>query len=103
MLAGLAKDGGLFLPETIPTLPENWHEDWAGMSYCELALEILSLFISADEVPRNELKELVDRSYSTFRHPDVAPLVRTGEKEYILELFHGQFPLQSLAIECEMN
>lgn len=100
VLAGLAKNGGLYIPETLPALPDNWQQDWAELSFTELALELYSLFISTDEIPRADLKELIDRSYSTFRHPKVAPLVRTGANEYILELFHGPtFAFKDVALQ----
>jgi threonine synthase len=54
-----------------------------------LAVEIFSLFINEEDVPREDLKLLVEKSYSTFRHPEVAPLKRVGTKEYVLELFFG--------------
>ena len=99
-MTGLAPNGGLYIPASLPTLPANWQEDWQKLSFTELALELYSLFIDPAEVPREELKELIDRSYSTFRHPDIAPLVRTGEKEFILELFHGPtFAFKDVALQ----
>lgn len=74
----------------MPTLPPDWQTTWASLSFRQLALEICSLFISPDEIPREDLQELVDRSYGSFRHqPDVAPLHKLTDRQYILELFHG--------------
>ncbi|RFU76990.1 threonine synthase [Trichoderma arundinaceum] len=87
VLKGLAADGGLFLPHQIPTA-ENWR-DWKDLSYAELAFEILSLYISRSEIPADDLKAIIDRSYSTFRSKDVAPLVHLEDNLYLLELFHG--------------
>lgn len=90
VLTGLAPNGGLYIPATMPTLPPDWQTDWAKLSFRELALEICSLFISSDEISREELRELVDRSYGSFRQqPDVAPLHKLSDRQYILELFHG--------------
>lgn len=52
-------------------------------------MAVLSLFISSEEISQAELKSLVEKSYSTFRHPDVTPLKQLGSATYILELFHG--------------
>ncbi|KAM0262118.1 hypothetical protein ACHAQJ_001859 [Trichoderma viride] len=87
VLKGLAADGGLFLPHQIPTA-EKWR-DWKDLSYAELAFEILSLYISRSEIPADDLKAIIDRSYSTFRSKDVAPLVHLEDNLYLLELFHG--------------
>lgn len=59
------------------------------MSYAELAFRILSLYISTDEVPAADLKDIIDRSYSTFRAPDVTPLTHLRDNLHLLELFHG--------------
>ena len=84
----------------MPTLPENWQKDWSHLSFTDLALELYSLFISSDEIPREDLKELIERSYSTFRHPEIAPLHRVGEKQWILELFHGPtFAFKDVALQ----
>ncbi|KAH6609063.1 threonine synthase [Trichoderma cornu-damae] len=87
VLKGLAADGGLFLPHRIPSA-ENWRS-WKDLSYAELAFEILSLYISRSEIPADDLKAIIDRSYSTFRSKDVAPLVHLQDNLHLLELFHG--------------
>ncbi|SDA01303.1 BZ3500_MvSof-1268-A1-R1_Chr10-1g02570 [Microbotryum saponariae] len=100
VLTGLAPNGGLYIPEHLPQLPENWESDWAELPFTELALNILSLFVDADEIPREDLKRLIERSYATFRHPDIAPLHQTGEREYVLELFHGPtFAFKDVALQ----
>jgi hypothetical protein len=100
VLRGLAPNGGLYIPAHLPSLPENWEHDWAKLSFTELALELYSLFISEEEIPRADLKDLIDRSYATFRHEQVTPLHRTGEKEFILELFHGPtFAFKDVALQ----
>lgn len=87
VMMGLATDGGLLVPTAIPTVDAERLRIWAGLSFPELALEITTLFIG-DDIPRADLKTLIDRSYSTFTHPEVTPLVTAGTTR-ILELFHG--------------
>ncbi|GAA6019376.1 hypothetical protein JCM10207_001277 [Rhodosporidiobolus poonsookiae] len=100
VLRGLAPNGGLYIPAHLPSLPENWQHDWAKLSFTELALELYSLFISESEIPRADLKDLIDRSYATFRHEQVTPLHRVGDKEFILELFHGPtFAFKDVALQ----
>ena len=91
VLKGLASDGGLFIPHSIPPLPADALSSWSNLSFQSLALEILSLYISPQEIPREDLKDLIDRSYSTFRVDEVTPLVGLipDENIYLLELFHG--------------
>ncbi|KAM7207631.1 Tryptophan synthase beta subunit-like PLP-dependent enzyme [Naviculisporaceae sp. PSN 640] len=87
VLKGLAQDGGLFLPEVVPTA-DVW-QSWKDLPYAELAHKILSLYISTDEIPSADLKDIIDRSYATFRAQEVTPLVHLKENLYLLELFHG--------------
>ncbi len=86
VMMGLATDGGLLLPQTYPQLSSAMLEEWRSLSYAELAFRIISLYV--DDIPDNELKALIDRSYATFSHPDVTPVVH-HDGVYILELFHG--------------
>jgi threonine synthase len=88
VMMGLATDGGLLLPETIPCFSKNDIERFQDLTYQELAMTIFHPYVGND-IPLNELKNLIKQSYSTFNHPAVAPLVKQGEL-YILELFHGQ-------------
>lgn len=91
VLQGLAPDNGLFIPEEIPALPPNWQHDWLQLSFEELAFRIFSLYISPLEIPPAALRDMIYRSYSTFRIPDIAPTVTLdGNKGiHLLELFHG--------------
>jgi threonine synthase len=86
VMMGLAEDGGLLLPESIPQLTAGDFAALAKLAYPELAFQVMARFI--DDIPSSDLKQLVDRSYATFTHPDVAPVVSTGGV-HILELFHG--------------
>ncbi|WP_136081254.1 threonine synthase [Pontiella desulfatans] len=85
VMTGLAPDGGLLLPESLPDVSDRL-EAWSKLSYTELAFEVISLF--ATDIPAADLKKLIDDSYATFNHPEVAPSVQVGDFE-ILELFHG--------------
>lgn len=88
VLTGLASDGGLYLPETLPTFSQEEIASWAGLSYQELAFKVMSPFV-AGEVPDADLKVIIDKAYASFRHDGIAPLVQTGRNEWILELFQG--------------
>ncbi len=88
VLTGLASDGGLYVPETLPTFSADEIASWVGLSYQELAFKIISPFVDG-EIPDADLKQLIESAYSTFRHAAIAPLVQTGHNEWILELFQG--------------
>ena len=91
VLQGFAADGGLFVPDKIPTVTGTQFEAWANLSYPDLAFEILSLFIDRSVIPADDLRELVSRSYQAFEHEDVVSLVPFGNNPelLIMELFHG--------------
>ena len=74
--------------KSCPHFSEAEIASWAGLSYQELALKIMTPFVDG-AIPQNDLKQLIDESYGTFRHGAIAPLVQTGHNEWILELFHG--------------
>jgi len=84
VLTGLAPDGGLLIPEHIPDV-SSLLDDWAKLSYQDVTFEVLRLFT---DLPNDDLRELIDRSYAIFRHPEIAPAWPVGPV-YILELFHG--------------
>ena len=83
---GLAPDGGLFLPESVPDISPRLAA-WKNLSYAELCLEFLRNF--ATDIPEDVLERLIRRSYATFTHPDIAPLRKIDDRLHILELFHG--------------
>jgi threonine synthase len=83
---GLAPDGGLFLPETLPDITPRL-KGWENLSYAQLCTEFMGIF--ATDIPPDVLEEIVRRSYAHFTHPDIAPLEKLDEKTYVLELFHG--------------
>jgi threonine synthase len=86
VMMGLADDGGLLLPESIPSLTRGDIEMLASLAYPELAFQIINLF--AGDMPSADLKDLVDLSYQSFTHPEVTPVVHK-DGIYVLELFHG--------------
>jgi len=91
VLQGFAADGGLFVPETIPKVTQEQLENWANLSYPDLAFEILSLFIDRTVIPAEDLRQLVNNSYQDFESQDVVKLVPLGSDSNvsIMELFHG--------------
>ncbi|KAL0256216.1 threonine synthase [Diplodia seriata] len=102
VLKGLANDGGLFIPEEIPALPADWATAWKDYSFEELAFAIFSLYVSSDEIPAADLKELIRKSYATFRAQDRTPTVTLDEKRnvHLLELFHGPtFAFKDVALQ----
>lgn len=88
ILTGLAPDGGLYVPAQLPHFSRQEIASWSSLSYQELALKIISPFVDG-AIPEHDLEKIIAKSYSTFRHDDIAPLVKTGDNEWILELFHG--------------
>jgi threonine synthase len=88
LLAGLAEDGGLYVPEKLPELSATTLQDYACLPYAELAARLVSLFASED-FPTDELRRLAESAFTGFRHAAVAPLVQLDERLWLLELFHG--------------
>lgn len=86
VMMGLANDGGLLLPEQIPKLSAAELSALSDLPYAELAFQIISRF--ATDIPSADLKDLIDRSYATFDHPETTPVIKQDDL-YILELFHG--------------
>ncbi len=88
LLAGLAPDGGLYLPETWPQLSPETLASLRGRPYADVAVEVMAPFV-APTIDRARLAELVQASYATFADPAVAPLRPLGADTWLLELFHG--------------
>ena len=84
---GLAPDGGLYLPETLPQFSAADLARFEPLPYAELCFEFLKHF--ATDIEPTTLRELIARSYTTISHPDIAPIVRLDERTSVLELFHG--------------
>ena len=83
---GLAPDGGLFLPETLPDFSGQLAA-FENLSYAKLCFEFMRVF--AADIPAETLRTIVDASYTTFADPAIAPLKPLGKNLYVLELFHG--------------
>ncbi|MDA0781126.1 MAG: threonine synthase [Rickettsiales bacterium] len=88
VIAGLASDGGLYVPESVPTFGKDEIASFKGLSYEELMLKIITPFIE-DEIPQSILQDIIKESYLQFRDADIAPVKKIAENEYLLELFHG--------------
>ena len=88
VLAGLARDGGLYVPETWPHFSPAELKSMRGLSYADLAIRVLTPFLGGEIAPAVFAK-LVREAYATFRHDAVCPLVQTAPNTFVLELFHG--------------
>merc|ERR1719326_914938 len=115
VLQGLGHDGGLFVPETIPTFSLEELESWRSLSYEEVAYKVMSLYIGPDMIPAADLKDIIKRSYSTFRPPDAEPMHLPHSDDvngrvtptrpitdgmHTLELYHGPtFAFKDVALQ----
>jgi threonine synthase len=88
LLAGLARDGGLYIPREWPQFSKRDIRSFRGLSYQDIAHRVISPF-TGGEIAETDLHRMIEEAYATFRHPAVAPLVQTGPNSFILELFHG--------------
>jgi threonine synthase len=88
LLTGLARDGGLYVPESWPTLSPERIRSYEGMPYADVAVDVMWPYVEGT-IEQEVFAELVEDAYSTFRHPDVVPLVPLGGNLHLLELFHG--------------
>ncbi|MER9018815.1 threonine synthase [Mesorhizobium sp. M0898] len=88
VLAGLARDGGLYLPSAWPHFSAAEIRAMRGLAYPDLAIRVLSPFLGG-EIAAPVFERLVREAYATFRHEAVCPLVQTGPNSFVLELFHG--------------
>jgi threonine synthase len=87
-LAGLAGDGGLYVPREWPRFTEAEIADMAGLSYVELAVRVMLPFVTPS-LTEAELRDLCTRAYGRFAHAAVTPLKQFDEQQWLLELFHG--------------
>jgi threonine synthase len=88
MRAGLARDGGLYVPETIPTLTGAEIAALAGLPYEDVAFRVMWPFLG-DTFGEDEFRGLIATAYAGFGHAARAPLVQLGPNHFLLELFHG--------------
>ena len=87
-LAGLASDGGLYVPEAWPTFTPDAIAALAGLSYAQTAARVMLPFVG-DALTHDELLALCEQAYARFHHAAVAPLVQIDHDRWLLELFHG--------------
>jgi len=88
MLAGLARDGGLYAPETLPTMTPDEIAALSGLPYAQAAARIVAPFV-AGEIADSDLLAMAEDAYSGFRHAAKAPLAQIDDNLFLLELFHG--------------
>ena len=88
MMTGLARDGGLYVPETVPQLSHAEIAEMAGLSYEDIAFRVMRPFLG-DTFSDGEFKTLLKAAYAGFGHTARAPLVQLGPNHFLLELFHG--------------
>ncbi|MBR9973594.1 threonine synthase [Magnetospirillum sulfuroxidans] len=88
LLAGLARDGGLYVPQSWPHFSAAEIRAMRGLSYAEIAVTVMAPFVEGC-LTRDELTALVNDTYAGFTHPAVAPLRQVGANQWVLELFHG--------------
>lgn len=88
LLAGLARDGGLYVPAEWPLMSERKIRALAGLTYQEVAFRVMRPFIGPS-IPDAALVGMIDEAYAGFGHKAVTPLVQTGANDWLLELFHG--------------
>ncbi len=88
MLAGLARDGGLYVPEHWPTLTAEQIAGFAGQPYEDVAFAVMAPFVDG-AIPDEDLKAMIDEAYATFNHAAVTPLKQLDSGSWLLELFHG--------------
>ncbi len=87
-MQGLATDGGLYIPQFFPQFDDQYIAKMSFMNYEEIFFEVTRHFV-ADEIPVNDYKLIISKSYKNFSHQAIAPLKQLDSKHYLLELFHG--------------
>ena len=87
-LAGLASDGGLYVPEAWPSFTRDEIAALAGLDYVETAVRVLTPFVG-DSIDQAGLRSLCRQAYGRFAHAAVTPLVQLDQRNWLLELFHG--------------
>jgi threonine synthase len=88
MLTGLARDGGLYVPESVPTLSHADIAAMAGKSYEEIAFQVMRPFVG-DTFTDAEFTDIISKAYANFGHSARAPMVQLDSNHFLLELFHG--------------
>ncbi len=89
LLAGLARDGGLYVPQTWPRISRDEIAALAGKPYAEAAKRVLRPLVDG-EIADADLDRMIDDAYATFRHPAICPITQIDDNLFLLELFHGR-------------
>ncbi|XP_077978519.1 threonine synthase-like 2 [Glandiceps talaboti] len=98
---GFMKDGGLLMPETIPRVSHDTLQQWKSLSYPELCKEIIPLFISEEEIPRQDMNELLDKAFSKFEFKDIVKVAKLKDGLNVAELWHGKtLAFKDLSTSC---
>ncbi|XP_041667742.1 threonine synthase-like 2 [Cheilinus undulatus] len=104
LFSGFAPDGGMFMPESIPVLSPQTLRGWRGLSYTQLVVEVASLFVPPELIPRDDLQVLVTDALSGFSVPEVVRIARLKDGLSVLELFHGEtLAFKDLAMTCTVR
>ncbi|ASK20022.1 threonine synthase [Vreelandella alkaliphila] len=88
VLTGMASDGGLYVPETLPEFSKEELASMAGLSYAEIAFRVMKPFVNG-EIDDETFRRLVTEAYATFNHDAVVPLKQLDANHFLLEQFHG--------------
>jgi threonine synthase len=88
VLTGMASDGGLYVPETLPSFTHEALADMAGLSYADIAFRVMKPFVNG-EIDDTTFHQLVTEAYATFSHDAVVPLKQLDANHFLLEQFHG--------------
>ncbi|WP_027967580.1 threonine synthase [Halomonas halocynthiae] len=88
VLTGMANDGGLYVPESVPQLSADDLSEMAGLSYAEIAFRVMKPYVGG-EIDDETFRGLVKEAYATFSHEAVVPLNQLDSNHFLLELFHG--------------
>ena len=78
VMTGLARDRGLFVPDTFPTVDMEELESWRSLSFPDVAVNVISKYVKEDQVPSEHLHDIVKRSCAAFRHEEVTPVVNVA-------------------------
>ena len=89
LLAGLATDSGLYVPQTWPRVDAGEQRRFDGLAYHEVAAAVIWPFVEGSQIGRDDLASLAEDAYASFRHDDVVPVNQIADDEYLLELFWG--------------
>ncbi|XP_054860117.1 threonine synthase-like 2 isoform X1 [Amphiprion ocellaris] len=104
LFSGFAPDGGMFMPESLPVLSSDTLRCWKGLPYTKLVVEVASLFIPTQLIPRDDLEVLVGEALSGFSVPEVVRIARLKNGLSVLELFHGDtLAFKDLAMTCTVR